>query len=198
MRAMVLVCGLAGTARLSAHDLARSDSRLEVHGSTVDCQLTVDLLEFAGVDQDGNGSISYAELDRSIAAVFTRVKEHFVVRGPGAPARIVMTRHDVVDDHLGRLQLQYTFPTRVSTLEVTSTFDQLSRRPDYQHYVDVVVQGGEQRAVLDAANRTVTFDNRWWMRTSVWLTAAALLMVGLRVGWFVRSKSRATWTAKAR
>ena len=65
---------------LGAHDLARSESRLNVEGSAVECQLIVDLLGFPGVDEDGNGAISYAELDRSIASVFARVKEHFVLR----------------------------------------------------------------------------------------------------------------------
>src|SRR5262245_37486194 len=54
----------------AAHDLARSESRCTVQGSDVQCHLIVGLLEVPGVDRDGNGTISYAELDQSIAAVF--------------------------------------------------------------------------------------------------------------------------------
>ena len=138
-----------------AHDLARSESRSTIQGSTVRCQLTVDLLEFPGVDQDGNGTVSYAELDQSIAGIFDRIKEHFVVRGPADPSRVVMTRHELLDEHTARLDLLLLFPANVSRLEVTSTFDQLARRPDYEHYVTTTLGGVEERAILDASRRTV-------------------------------------------
>jgi hypothetical protein len=172
-----------------AHDLGRSDSQLNVQGSTVECQLTVDLLEFPGVDQDGNGMVSYAELDQSIAGIFDRIKEHFVVRGPSDPSRVVMTRHELLDEHTARLDLSYFFPSNVSRLEVTSTFDELARRPDYQHYVTTTMGGVEERAILDASRRTVTFEHRRWTQTSIWLTVA-LLLIGGRVGWFVFQRSR--------
>ena len=171
-----------------AHDLARSESRLEVQGATVQCQLIVDLLEFPGVDQDGNGTISYAELDRAIADIFARVKDHLVLRSPEPPSKIVMTRHDLVDEHTARLDLTYTFPEGVSRLDVTSTFDVLARRPDHQHYVTLRMAGGDDRAILDASRRTITFEHRWWTRTSLWLTLAALAIVGLRVAWFLRAR----------
>jgi LPXTG-motif cell wall-anchored protein len=173
-----------------AHDLARSDSRLEVQGATVRCQLIVDLLEFPGVDQDGNGTISYTELDRSIADIFTRIKANLILRGPDEPSAIVMTRHELVDEHTARIDLAYTFPSNVSRLDVTSTFDRLARRPDHQHYVTIKMGGAEQRAVLDPSRRTVTFEDQWWTRTSIWLTVAALALLGGRVGWFLRGRRR--------
>jgi hypothetical protein len=172
-----------------AHDLARSESRLDVRGSTVECQLIVDLLEFPGVDQDGNGTISYSELDRSIAEIFARVKEHLVLGNPEPPKQITLGRHELVDEHTARLDLVYSFPSYVSRLDVTSTFDVLARRPDHQHFVTVTMGGDEDRAVLDASRRTVTFEHRWWMRTSLWITFAALTIVGLRVAWYLRSRS---------
>jgi hypothetical protein len=173
-----------------AHDLARSESRLEVQGAVVECQLVVDLLEFPDVDQDGNGTISYAELDRSIADVFAQVKANLVLRSPDEPSRIVMTRHELVDEHTARLEVVYTFPSSVSRLDVTSTFDRLARRPDHQHYVTIKIGGNEERAILDPSRRTVTFENQWWTRTTVWLTVAALALIGGRVGWFLRSRTR--------
>ena len=173
-----------------AHDLARSESTLDVQGSSVRCQLIVDLLEFPDVDQDGNGTISYAELDRSIADIFGRVKEHLLLASPDAPTTIVMTRHELVDEHTARLDLAYTFPSTLSRLDVTSTFDRLARRPDHQHYVTIRFGGEEKRAILDASRPSVTFEHRWWTRTSFWLTIAALVIVGLRVAWFLRSKGK--------
>jgi hypothetical protein len=185
----LLCCALLLEVSISAHDLARSESRLDVQGATVQCQLIVDLLEFPNVDQDGNGTISYAELDRSIADIFSRVKEHLVLASPGPPSKIVMTRHDLVDEHTARLDLTYTFPASVSRLDVTSTFDVLARRPDHQHYVSMKMGGVEEQAILDASRRSVTFEHHWWTRTSLWLTVAALTIVGLRVGWFLRSRN---------
>jgi len=173
-----------------AHDPARSESRLEVQGAVVRCELIVDLLEFPGVDQDGNGTISYAELDRSIADVFARVKANLVLRSPHEPSKIVMTGHELVDEHTARLKVVYTFPSNVSRLDVTSTFDQLARRPDHQHYVTIKIGGNEERAVLDPSQRTVTFEDQWWTRTTVWLTVAALALIGGRVGWFLRRRAR--------
>jgi hypothetical protein len=175
---------------LFAHDLARSESRLEVRGSTVHCELTVDLLEFPGVDTDGNGVVSYAELDRSIADVFTRIKEHFVLRAPAEPTKIVMTRHELVDEHTARVELLYTYPAAVSKLEVTSTFDRLAGRPDHQHYVTAMIDGVQMRAILDAGHRTAAFEHRWWTAMSVWFTVAALGIIGVRAALFVRARRR--------
>jgi hypothetical protein len=183
---VLVVCALASP--VLAHDLARSESRLEVQGAVVQCQLIVDLLEFPGVDQDGNGTISYAELDRSIADIFARVKANLVLRSPNEPSKIVMTRQELVDEHTARLEIVYTFPSNLSRLDVTSTFDQLARRPDHQHSVTIKIGGNEQRAVLDPSQRTVTFEDHWWTRTAVWLTVAALALIGGRVGWFLRSR----------
>jgi hypothetical protein len=187
----VLLLGLAVLrSPVLAHDLARSESTLDVRGASVQCQLIVDLLEFPDVDQDGNGTISYAELDRSIADIFGRVKDNLLLASPDAPTTIVMTRHELVDEHTARLDLAYTFPSTLSRLDVTSTFDRLARRPDHQHYVTIRFGGQEERAILDAARPSVTFEHRWWTPTSLWLTVAALVIVGLRVAWFLRSKDK--------
>jgi hypothetical protein len=172
----------------TAHDLARSESRCTIQGASTECELIVDLLQFPGVDADGNGTISYAELDRSIADVFARIKEHFLLRSPAEPSTVVMTRQELLDEHTAKLAVAYTFPENLSRLDVTSTFDQLSRRPDHQHYVVTAMGGVEQRAILDAVHPTVTFEFGRWTRTSIWLTVAALAIVGLRVGWFLRSR----------
>jgi len=52
--------------------------------------------------------------------------------------------------------------------------------------------GEEDRAILDATRRTVTFEHRWWMRTSLWIALAALTIVGLRVAWYLRSRRVST------
>ena len=177
-------------ASLVAHDLSRSESRCTVQGAAAECALIIDLLAFDGVDDDRNGVVTYAELDRSIASVFTRVKEHFLLRGPAEPSSIVMTRHELIDEHTVRLTLAYTFPQHVSELDVTATFEQISGRPDHQHYVTVTRGGVERRAILDVSHHTVTLEFDRWTRTAIWLTIAGVGIVGLRVGWFLRARRR--------
>jgi hypothetical protein len=181
---------LAWAAPLAAHDLARSESRLEVHGAVVQCELTVDLLEFPGVDQDGNSVVSYAEFDRSIADIFAAIKAHLTLTSPADPIKIVVTKHELIDEHIARLTLVYTFPASVSRLTVTSTFDQLARRPDHQHYVTLLRSDDPQQAVLDASDRTVTFEVGRWTPAAIALTAVAVAIVGLRVMWFAVVRRR--------
>jgi hypothetical protein len=188
------IVSLALISTALAHDLARSESRLEVQGATVRCQLVVDLLEFPGVDTDANGRISYAELDRGIADVFARVKEHLVLRGGDEPSTIVLERHELIDEHTARLDLTYTFPSTVSHVELRSTFDRFARRPDHQHYVTISMGGVQERTILDAGHRSATFDRHWWTRTRtrtrIWLTVAAVAILGLRAAWFFRTNKQ--------
>src|SRR5262249_23496720 len=134
------------------------------------------------------GTISDAELDASIADIFARVKQHLVLGNPEAPSKIVLGRHDLVDEHTARLDLVYTFPSNVSRLDVTSTFDLFARRPDHQHYVKIAMGGSEQQAILDVSRRHVTFERRWWI--GLWMIVAALVLMGLRVAWFLRGRNR--------
>jgi len=175
---------------LVAHDLSRSESRCTIQGAAAECELIVDLLAFDGVDDDRNGVVSYAELDRSIASVFTRVKEHFLLRGPSEPSSIVLVGHELIDEHTVRLTLAYTFPADVSALDVTATFEQVSGRPDHQHFVTATKGGEERRAILDISHHTVTLEFGRWTRTAIWLTIAGIGIVGLRVAWFLRARRR--------
>ena len=159
-------------------------------GREVAGTLIVDLLPIAGVDANGNGVVTYDELDRSIASVFAAVKEHYVVTAFQDAPRIVLARYELVDDHAVRLELAYTFPARVSRLEVTSTLDRLAKRPDHQHLVRSYFSDTRRDAVLTAARPTVVFDDRFWKKLSVQLTAVALVLLGARVGAFIYQRRR--------
>ena len=66
--------------------MARSSARIT----------TIDLLEFPSVDEDGNGGITIAELDRSIGDVFARVKAHLVMTGDDqVPLHVTLERHEL-------------------------------------------------------------------------------------------------------
>jgi hydrogenase/urease accessory protein HupE len=140
-----------------AHDLARSESRLEVRGSVIEGWHLFDLLEFGGVDTNGDGSISYDELDAAIPAVYNAIKEHLIVRGPEAPIRTEVRKYSVQDGHVLRLDMAYIFASPVTSPAVMSTLS-LVTRPEHLHFVSLNIGGEIQQAVLDARQSTATFS----------------------------------------
>jgi len=183
---------VAALVTVSAHDLGQSESRLEIDGSIVRATTIIDLLEFPKVDDDGNGRITIAELDRAIGDVFARVKAHLVMTGDDqAPRQVTLDRHELADDHVLRMTIVYEFPHAVSRLAVTSTLDQLSR-PDHQHLVSAVIAGDRRQAVLDASNRSVSINvaasRVTWPRVLAVLGAIGL--IGVRFVWIRRRTIR--------
>ena len=60
------------TTGASGHDVSQSDSKIEIHGKDVTVSLRLNLLERPYVDVNGDGYISYDELDQSITASMQR------------------------------------------------------------------------------------------------------------------------------
>jgi hypothetical protein len=193
LRAAVLASAAgAWSAFAAAHDLAQSESACSRQGATVTCRLTLDLLEFPGVDADRNQRVSIAELDASIARIFEDVKARLAVSSDQPSQQVALTRYDVVaDEHVGRLEVSYVFAKPPSTLTVTSTLDQLGR-PEHQHLV-TVGSGDEQRqAVLDATARSVTLPltaRRVTLGRVLALLAGAAL-IGVLSYWRVKGAMR--------
>jgi hypothetical protein len=189
-RGAALVAMLSGgMAVLAAHDLAQSESRFDGQGSTLRAITIVDLLEFPGVDADGNGRISIPELDRAIAGVFAAVKTHLVVRTDGgAPDRVTLDAHELSDEHVLRMDIAYQFGTPPSRIEVTSTLDELLK-PQHQHLVTAVAGGERRQAVLDAANRSVSMElsasRVTWPRALA--VVGALGLLAARYAWLRRA-----------
>jgi hypothetical protein len=176
-----------GVVTLSAHDFSQSESALEIGGRTVRARIRVNLLEIAGVDANLDGRVSYEELDRAIERVFAALKEHYLLRAPNVPEHIVAEQYEIGDEHVLQIVVTHTFGYDVRRLDVTSRFDALFA-PTHQHLVSAIVNGEPLRAVLDASNRTVTFEiSRLNPRTIATTVAAALGLLLLAV---YRSRSR--------
>jgi hydrogenase/urease accessory protein HupE len=161
VRVPVLVAALLlgvplGTA---AHDLARSHSSLEIRGPVVEGWHLFDLLAFRGADADGNGTVSYEELDAALPAVYDTLKAHLLVRGPEAPTRTEVRSYAIVQDgHIVRLDMVYTFDRPVTALEVVSKLP-LVLKPEHLHFVSVRSASGVKEAVLDARQPSATFSS---------------------------------------
>lgn len=181
---VLLVVGLS--AIVVAHDFSQSEATLTIAGRAVNVLLRVNLLEFPAVDADGNGVVSYEELDRAIEPVFAAVKAHYVLAAPGPPVRVNVERHDIVDEHVLQLDVRYDFGEAINELDVTSTLDQLLG-PMHQHILTARLNGDTSRVILDAGNRRTHLDRSrvtWWRIGAV--TGAALVIA--RLAWFRRRR----------
>src|SRR5208337_950830 len=66
-----------------AHDLYRGESRIFIHGREVHDTLTLNLLDFPGVDQNGDKVISKEEFDQSFERVYEILQQHYFLRSNG-------------------------------------------------------------------------------------------------------------------
>ena len=168
-RWMALVVWTACAAALQAHDLGRSESAITVHGADVRARLLVDLLELRGIDANGDGTVTYGELDPQIDRVFALIKQHFAVlamppdpRAPSAPpeplrpTRTLLERYTIRDGHVGELELRCTFDAAPSALIVHSTLHGVLPSA-IEHVTSVSVGDWRTGGVLDAAHPEATF-----------------------------------------
>ena len=188
---LALLAALALGASLSAHDFSQSESTIElgVPGATgtVRVRLSLNLLEIPDVDTSRDGRVSYDELEQVIERVVALVKDHYTVGAPGPPSRVAVDRHEIVDDHVLRLEMRYEFGDDVTRIDVASTFDTLFG-PMHQHFVTASVNGELRRAVLDAANRSAQFDAGRVTPGRLAAVGLALLGVGLLAAFRMRSR----------
>jgi hypothetical protein len=143
-------------ATVRAHDVSQSDSKIEVHGREVHVSFRLNLLELRYVDTNGDGLISYDELDNSISRVYADVKQHYVLHGPDLPVQVTLEKYSVVEGHVVAMELNYQFAQDVTKLEVTSTMYQITQ-PTHEHLTSANLAGTVHEAVLNAANPSTVF-----------------------------------------
>jgi hypothetical protein len=156
-RPVLVLALLAGfLAPLKAHDLYRSESKLEVRGREVKATMTFNLLDFAGVDQNGDKVVSQAEFDQAFERVYAAILQHFSIQSSGPPTRMTREKYALFAEHVLDLQLLYVFPQQVLALEVDSSLPEVCG-PGHIHLTTVVLNGKVQEGILDARNRTAFF-----------------------------------------
>lgn len=141
-----------------AHDMARSESKIEVRDREVKVALTLNLLELRDpvLHFDSTGRMTVDDLDRDIGAIYESVKRHYAVRDPDAPVRTTLERYVLIDGHAVHLEMLYVFEHEVTALDVTSTLDQVMA-PGHQHLLTVILNGTLHEGVLNASSPHATF-----------------------------------------
>jgi len=142
-RIVALALSMGSLAPVQAHDLYRGESKIVIRGREVRDTLTLSLLDFPGVDLNGDKIVSPQELGQSLERIYEILQQHYFLRSNGPPLRATRQRYEVFQDHVLSLELLYVFPQDVIALEVHSTLNQLLG-PTYVHLVTVILNGKVQ------------------------------------------------------
>jgi len=161
---------------IEAHVLARSESRLLVRGREVSAHLTFNLLDFPGVDRNGDQVVTPEELAPAFNRVYATILEHFSLSSSGPPVRMTRDKYELVDEHVLLLDLTYVFPQQVLALEMTSTLpDALGA--GHVHLATFLLNGRLQEQILDNRNRSVFFTQTSGSR---WQTLGRFVWLGIQ------------------
>src|SRR6185437_8042327 len=109
MKLALALLGLAFASTAFAHDVTRSDSKIEVQGREVRVALTLNIKE---LQAGGNTDLQH---------IYEIVRQHYFVRAPGDPEEVKLEGSEAIGGPLLQLRVLYTFPNDVSMLTVRST-----------------------------------------------------------------------------
>lgn len=141
---------------LAGHDLYRSESRLDVRGREVRVAFTFNLLDFPGVDQNGDKVVTQQEFDAAFDRVYAAILAHYSLDSSGPPSRVTRDRYRLFDEHVLDLGMTYTFPQQVLGLKVRSTLTEVLGK-GHIHLVTFILNGRVQEAVLVAGREEAFF-----------------------------------------
>lgn len=167
---------------LAAHDLYRSESRLEVHGREVHAAFTFNLLDFPGVDQDHNKSVTQQEFDAAFNGVYAAILQHYSLDSSGPPSKITRNRYRLFDDHVLDLDLTYTFPQDVLGLKVRSTLPEILGT-SHIHLVTFILNGRLQEGVLASGHNEAFFTQTSGSKLQTFLRFVWLGMQHIATGY---------------
>jgi hypothetical protein len=151
--ALIAVCFVPAA---HAHDASQSESKIEIQGKKVTVLLKLNLLELGYVDTNGDGAISYDELDAAIDRIYSDVKKHYSIQSSSPLVQVALKQYDIVEDHVIRMNLLYSFASDVTRVEVNSSLFQITR-PGHQHLTSVNLDGVVHEGVLNAGHTSVAF-----------------------------------------
>ena len=153
MRVPVALLALALAGPACAHDVSRSDSKIEVQGRVVSATLTLNVKEL----QNPLVPLQSFDLDRDIGPIFDAVRNHFLITTPAFPIETRLGSYSVLAGSLIRLQILYTFGQNVTALVVRSTLYEIMPA-GHQHLLNVRLNGTLHEAILDARTPEKTFS----------------------------------------
>src|ERR1700678_617788 len=135
----LISCALGGLA--SAHDVSRSDSKIEIQGHEVRVTFTLNPLEL--VDQS--------------APVPDVVLRHYFVTSPAAPLQTTVEKYSTLPGSLAQMEILYIFPQDVTALQVRSTLYEIMPA-GHQHLISVRLNGILHEEILDSRTQQTTFQ----------------------------------------
>jgi hypothetical protein len=130
-----------------AHDVTRSDSKIEIQGREAHVALTLNVQEL----QDPS-------IRMDAARVFDAVNQHYFVTSPAAPENITLEGYSLVGGPLMRLNILYAFAQEITTLHVRSTLHQIMPA-GHEHIMSVRIGGFLHQAILNAGRQEASFSN---------------------------------------
>jgi hypothetical protein len=145
MKLALALIGMAFAPAAFAHDVTRSDSKIEVEGKEVRVALTLNIRELRS---GGNTDVTH---------IYDIVRQHYFVLAPGDPAAISLQDSQAIGGPLLQLRIVYTFPNDVTMLSVRSTLYEVMPA-GHQHLMSVRAHGFLQEAILEAGRTDATFD----------------------------------------
>jgi HupE / UreJ protein len=134
-----LAIALSGLAL--AHDVSRSDSKIEVDGAKVHVTLTLNVTELHGV----SGPVPDAVL------------QHYFARSPAPTLQTTVESYTLLPGSLARMRILYVFPQDVTTLEVHSTLYEIMPA-GHEHLMSIRLNGTLHEAILNARTQQAAFS----------------------------------------
>ena len=134
----MLVATFAGSA--GAHDVSRSDSKVDIQGREVRVTLTLNPTEL---------------LDKS-GPVPDIVLRHYFVSSPAAPLQTTVEKYSMLPGSLAELEILYVFPQDVTTLQVRSTLYEIMP-VGHEHLISVRLNGFLHEQILNPGTQQATF-----------------------------------------
>src|SRR6202163_2416868 len=171
---LVLAC--MALVPLEAHVLARSESQLVVRGREISAHLTFNLLDFPGVDRNGDQVVTPEEFAPAFERVYAAILAHYSLTSSGPPVRMTRDKYGVFDEHVLMLDLTYVFPQQVLALELTSTLPDVLGT-GHVHLATFILNGRLQEQILDNRNRSVFFTQTSGTR---WQTLGRFVWLGIQ------------------
>jgi len=158
-----------------AHDILRSDAKIQVQGHQARAAFTLNLFELTSPIVPGNPRATPAQLDGSIQNIFASLRQHYYLRAPTAPVTTTLAQYVLIDGNVVHMEVTYDFPDAITALEVESHLDQIMP-PGHRHFLAVSINGTVQQAILDSGTTTARFTG---IAIPKWRTALRFIRLGI-------------------
>jgi len=147
------ILSLAAASPAFAHDVTRSDSKIEIEGREARVYLTLNVKEL----KSPAIPLEQFDLNRDIPRVWDSIRQHYFVSSPLQPSEVRLESASVIGGPLVQLRILYVFPADITNLTVTSTIYEVMPA-GHQHMMNVRAHGFVHEAILEAGRTEASFS----------------------------------------